>query len=130
MIQRIQTIYLLLIACLMIVLLFVPVSNNISYSWVLSLNAGIVALLSGITIFLYKQRKLQIKLCNVILGLLVLFYVFIFVFNLDLPLNVSIRDLGFSYTALFPFIAIIFDFLAIRGIKKDEKLVRSMDRLR
>ena len=133
MIQRIQTIYLLLIACLMSVVVFVPVAGTLSEigEWCLLGVSAITAILSCIAIFLYKNRKRQIRFCRLITGLLVVFYLVLFLSNLSFPLNLSfLQDYGFQYTVCFPLIALLFGFLAIKGIKKDEKLVRSADRLR
>lgn len=130
MIQRIQTVYLFLIFCLMMVMLFVPATDNISYYWLFFGFSGLIALLTASTIFLFKNRKLQIKSCKLILLLLVLYYVGIFAFVVKFPIQVPITELGFRFTVCFPLIAIILDLLAISGIKRDEKLVRSADRLR
>jgi len=121
MIQRIQTVYLFLVFCLMVTLAFIP----FSFSWMISLDAGIVAGLAIITIFLYKKRNLQIKISYIMLLLLVLAYILYFITNQQLLVFSEIK-----YTFIFPFIAAIFICLAIRGIKKDEKRVRSLDRIR
>ncbi len=39
-------------------------------------------------------------------------------------------DITWKYPVVFPVIALIFNYLAMRGIAKDESLVRSLDRLR
>lgn len=39
-------------------------------------------------------------------------------------------DVSFNIAVVFPLIAIILDYLAIRNIGKDEALVRSIDRIR
>ncbi|MCL1934064.1 MAG: DUF4293 domain-containing protein [Candidatus Azobacteroides sp.] len=125
MIQRIQTVYLFLAFCLMAAVVFVPFSP----SGVILSTSGTVAVLALITIFLYKKRRLQINMCYVMLLLSVLVYAFYFIFDRQ---NLS-RGEFFPHlqsTFVFPFIAIIFLYLAIRGIKKDEKLIRSLDRLR
>ena len=76
MIQRIQTVYLFFVFCLMAATIFFPFAN----SFMVLIDAGIVAVLSLITIFLYKKRKLQIKICYLLLLLLVLIYVLDFIF--------------------------------------------------
>lgn len=133
MIQRIQTVYLFLIFCLMIGILFLPI-NNIPYAWWLSTIGApivmLVAILSGITIFLFKKRKVQIKLCYLIMCFLILCLGIIIFCIVSIPSNYPFKDLEQSYPVIILLIAIILDFLAIRGIKKDEKLVRSANRLR
>ena len=129
MIQRVQTVYLLLIFGLMTSLLFLPIANIDSFAWILFAECSLTALLSLVTIFLYKKRKLQIKFCYGILGLLILSYLIIF-FNFWLPNNTSDAIVAFKVPVVFPFFAIILDILAIRAIRKDESLVRSLNRLR
>ena len=131
MIQRIQSIYLFIVFCLMAILVFVSFYPS-SFSFMSGFNAGYfaaVAISTIITIFLYNKRKLQIKLCYAVMFLLVLIYAINFIFDRQ---NLQIADF-FQYSRLsfiFPFISLILVYLAIRGIKKDEKLVRSLDRLR
>jgi len=129
MIQRIQTVYLLLIFGLMASMLFLPIADIGSFAWVLFAECSLTALLSLVTIFLYKKRKIQIKLCYGILGLLILSYLTIF-FNFWLPNHTSDAVLSFKVPVVFPFFAIVLGVLAIRAIRKDENLVRSLDRLR
>ena len=125
MIQRIQTVYLLLTFCLMAILVYFPFSSSPT----MLISAGVIALLAFITIFLYKKRKLQIKICYLILLLLVVLYVLDYISGRQyLPLTELFRTI--RYTFVFPLVAGIFVYLAIRSIKKDEKLVRSLDRLR
>jgi len=130
MIQRIQTVYLFFAFCLMAILAFIPVSSLNAFSNGFFIGfSSVIALVAIITVFLYKNRRTQIGLCYGMLIALVLFYIFYFIFNRQ---NLSFTELfkQVQYTFVFPFISIIFVYLALRGIKKDEKLVRSLDRLR
>jgi len=125
MIQRIQTVYLFLVFCLMAVLVFIPFSS----SWTVSLVAGIIAVVAVITVFLYKKRGLQIKMGYLLLLLLVLVYALYYIFDRHyVPIADLLQQIRFTF--VFPFVAFVLVYLAIRGIKKDEKLVRSLDRLR
>ena len=125
MIQRIQSVYLFFVFCLMAVLVFIPFSS----SWTVSLVAGIVAVVAVITVFLYKKRGLQIKMGYLLLLLLVLTYAFYYIFDRHyVPIADLLQQIRFTF--VFPFVAFVLVYLAIRGIKKDEKLVRSLDRLR
>jgi hypothetical protein len=133
MIQRIQTIWLLGVAIISSLLIFVPVIGN--YDLLLKAESGWVAVLSIIIIFLYKNRPLQIKLCYVILILLILPYITVFLYILQIWTSPFLGTIGKWKGAIvavlvLPLIAGLFDILAIRAIKKDEKLVRSLDRLR
>ena len=147
MIQRIQTLY-LLVSVLLIGLLFVfPFAEIAKDGAVLIFNlkgillegavieSGIVILVL-ITIILalqvfailnYKKRLLQIQLIKYsMLCLLGLFGMFFFI-----AYSVYTRDqTSFKIGHVFPLIAIILSYLAIRGIRKDEALIRSIDRIR
>ena len=88
---------------------------------------GIILLLHVAAIFLYKKRILQIRflvlsiLLNV--GLFGMFYFFAY-YSFDGA------KISFKIPVVFPIVSIILDYLAIRGIGKDEALIRSMDRIR
>lgn len=157
MLQRIQTVYLLLIVVLSIITLFMPVANLINkadlqsliYSvnykgiflesngvstfissvWGLTAIAAIVPIVSIVTIFLYKNRKLQVRLSffNMVLmaGYYALLTIYIWFACLNLNTDWSLK----IYTA-FPLVNIILNTLAIRAIAKDEALVKSLNRLR
>jgi len=125
MIQRIQTVYLFFVFCLMLILVFFPFSS----SWMALLVTGLVGALAMITVFLYKKRRLQLKISYLILFLLILLYAFYFIFEGQiLSFSEFFRQTG--YTFLIPLVSCVLVYLAIRGIKKDEKLIRSLDRLR
>ena len=89
----------------------------------------IIVGVSFISILLYKKRVLQMRLnsFNIILmiGYLGLNYYYIQNFSKQLEGVVSYQIAG-----IFPFIAAILTYLAIRAIGKDEALIRSMDRIR
>ena len=130
MIQRIQTVWLLLIALLAALLLFLPIAEEqrdilfcgMSYNLVLKILSGLIAGLSLTTLFLYKKRHLQVKLCFGLLFLLLISFIVIFDWSIGIM------------SILIPFIAIplsmVLSALAIRAIRKDEKLVKAADRLR
>ncbi len=80
--------------------------------------------ISTVTIFLFKDRKLQIKLC--LLGLLVSIGILVLYI-------IGMQKLIASTPALWavlPVLNIIGFFMAFRNIRKDEKLVKSLDKLR
>ena len=150
MIQRIQTIYLLVVAVLMIVGMALPVGTLIGpdqsvcefynlyiaqaegakdYApWALFAVLLITAILSVVTIFLFKKRMLQIRLCIFSNVLLLGYYIMLAAFVFMMPT----ADTAFSASSSVcnPFIAIVLNWLAIRAIGKDEMLVRAYDRLR
>jgi peptidoglycan/LPS O-acetylase OafA/YrhL len=138
MIQRIQSIWLLLAAvCAFLTLKFSFYSGNKIVNnqkqfvhltanenmllTILSVAVGIAAL---ILIFLYKDRKMQLRLTIVTMLISIL--------NIVLYFS-AIKNYveGFyDITAVVAFLIPIFLLLAARGIYKDMKLVKSVDRLR
>ena len=142
MIQRIQSIYLLLVAMLSGGLIFVfhlwELAENRVYVLdlftdeailnklvpVLFLGSAILALYS---IFSFKERKKQFVIGRFIM-LINLFLLGILIYlSLNLPGEVtSEKGIGM----FIPVLAILFSVMANKAIKKDEDLVKSVDRLR
>jgi len=81
--------------------------------------------LSLVTIFMYSRRKLQAQMCLLSILLLVLWYVVLAV----LPQRTG-GIMHLEWPAVLPAISIILTFMARKGILADEKLVRSLDRIR
>ncbi len=138
MLQRIQSVWLLLAG----VLSFLTIRFNV-YSGTKELNSAnlfsrlnasenflilVVVIAMGliplITIFLYKNRSLQIKLSLISL---LLFILSAFLFYLQIN---KFSAGNFALTSVFYFLIPVFLILAIRGIYKDQKLIKSVDRLR
>ena len=155
MIQRIQTLYLLLATAMMSLTLFLPlativyggnelvlkafsVSGAEGFGGSLPLYLGallaVTTLLLVVIIFMYKKRLAQIRLCVATIVLLLGSAAFIGLYSYRLCDLLSgmnydkVFTLGFA--SLMPVVAIIPVVLAIRGIARDEALVRSLDRIR
>jgi hypothetical protein len=83
-------------------------------------------------IFSFKSLKRQMKLANVIIylhALVVLFLVSLFAFGKQMfGLEYETTEVSFGFYALF--LSLIFSFLATQGVKKDKKLLDSVDRIR
>ena len=136
MLQRIQTVYLLLSAIVSAGLIFVfhlwTTNENIKLFAIDELlYFGLFlgsALLSVISIFLFKTRKSQFVLgrLNIILNFILLGLFVNQSLNLSGETNVSEKGIGM----LLPIFSIVFLALANKAIKKDEDLVKSVDRLR
>jgi hypothetical protein len=136
MIQRIQTLYLFLAAGISAGLIFVfhlwtnnegvKVFAHYNYTF-LGLFIG-SALLSVISIFMFKKRKFQFILgrLNIILNFILLGIFVTQSLNLSGETNVSEKGIGI----LLPIFSIVCLVLANKAIKKDEDLVKSVDRLR
>lgn len=137
MIQRIQTVYLFLAALSAILFIVIPFGQvktdtgvetwHIYQVMPIMIAAIITALSSLVTIFLFGNRKLQLKfvLLDMFFGI-VLLGLFIY----GVTQHIGIQYYVFGIGAIFPLLIFLFLFLARISINKDEKLVRSMDRLR
>ncbi len=136
MIQRIQTIWLLLAAAASFgslklsfysgkkdTVLFEQLSGSTGGFLLLVLSVA-VALLAVVSIFLFKNRKLQMRLAlaGLLLQLVVLF--------LYIQQTALFIEGNYTLTSVFSFVVPVFFILAVLGIRKDEKLIKSMDRLR
>ena len=153
MIQRIQTIYLLLSAILFSFLIsgvimkfsgglanyqltlsgIKEISESDAVLWIktipLAVSLFLIPVLSIATVFMYKKRKLQTRLCLAIISLIILSVIiggsYIFGFtksaNASLIMNFKLIVLPFS---------LLLTYLAYKAIMKDENLVKSYDRLR
>ena len=84
--------------------------------------------LSACTIFLYKRRPLQARLCTVNIFIMVLWYISMIVVSKQLAPDAS--DFQLNISSCFPAVIAILLFLARKGIVDDEKLVRAADRIR
>ena len=155
MIQRIQTLYLLLATALMSLTLFLPLATiweggnemvvkaffadgEMGFKAPLPIYMGIVltaaTLLPLVTIFLFKKRLVQIRLCVSAIVLLLgsAGFIALYCYRLCDVLSEMFTNLNFTlgFASLMPVVTIIPVVLAIRGIAKDEALVRSLDRIR
>ena len=91
---------------------------------------AIIAIIALVTIFLYRKRILQIRLC-VFNALLILgFYGFFAFLIYSLKGDMEGASVSVKIALSFPLVNLILDYLAIRNIGADEALVRSLDRLR
>lgn len=136
MIQRIQSLWLLLAsACAFASFKFPyysgtnakglsPYELNATENFLLLFTTAILGGLALFTIFLFKKRTLQLRLC--VLGIL-LEAILIFLYYRE----VKTFTLGtYSLTAILHSIIVLAFVLAARAINKDEKLVKDSDRLR
>jgi hypothetical protein len=81
------------------------------------------------TLFLYKKRMLQIRLCGFCLGLLIGITGMPIYLGLNAAKVLS-ASYSFSIALAFPVVSVILVILAMRAIGKDEALVRSLNRIR
>ena len=157
MIQRIQTVW-LLVASLTLFLLFLfpylQYFDNFGTAMVIKVTGiyqgvseGVIqvksfilqtivtvvlALLPLVTIFNYKDRKKQLQICylNIFLVLLLGIWFYVTSSNAVAEVNKTLAIENIGIGALLAPLDIVFLFLAAKGIRNDEKLIKSVDRLR
>lgn len=136
MLQRIQSIWLLLAAACAFLSLKMPFYSGTSedgipsnallgvdnfYIMMLTIAIGVIALIS---IFLYRNRKLQLRLC--VLDIL-LQALLIFLYYKEVS---KYREGTYSLTAILQVLILLFLILATKGIANDNKIIRDSSRLR
>ncbi|MFD0963346.1 DUF4293 domain-containing protein [Pseudofulvibacter geojedonensis] len=136
MIQRIQSIYLLLVAVIAGGLPFVfSLWKNTSDATIYAINQPLIlglfivsAIMSLVSIFMFKNRKSQfvINRLNIILNFILLIVLVYQSLSLSGEAEVSEKGIGM----ILPIVSIVLLVLANKAIKKDEDLVKSVDRLR
>lgn len=149
MIQRIQSVYLLIVAILSVIVISNPVGSfvgtdntiteftNLSLvyqdgaenyePWALFAIQILSAIISLVTIFLYRKRMLQIRLSIFNIILEIGYYATIVTFVYMLKGEATFVP---SWIVCLPFAGIVLNWLAIRAIGKDEMLVRAYEKLR
>ena len=143
MIQRIQTLFLAIAAGLLISMFFVPmvrftgsdttipfVAVAMAKGFTLTTIFQIVcAVLSVVTIFTYKNRIRQIRLCNLNTLILISYQVILAIYFFQRNTKLG-EDALFTVPCIFPICAAILTFIAMRYIARDEALVMASTRLR
>lgn len=151
MIQRVQSVYLLLAAVLMFVFYLFPIATFTTDAFAfefynchithpenleppiallpLAILPFISLLLSLISIFLFKKRKLQLRV-NKLNLLVLLFVVAAVVFYFVRIGNLLGGDVKYGFSGILPLVIVVLVLMANKAIKNDEKLVRAADRIR
>lgn len=178
MIQRIQTIYLLLAACAMALCFMFPTAtinttveslnvqasgelnlvahavpemneqilsgqdivlgqNMFIKTWPMMVLALLIIAISLVAMFLFKNRKVQVRVVSVGFLLSVVYVFLVFLWMVDKWADAALMSIQCGSAAAHyaigtyaPIAAIVLLFLAQRAIKKDEEKVRAADRLR
>lgn len=147
MIQRIQTVYLLIVAGLLIAAMCLPmgyftdtmgehpfkalgmgVNGAFQSTWGLFGILMLSTLVAAATILLFKNRMLQIRMTIFNSLLLVGYYIAFLAFYFALKNDANLFRIGWALC--LPLIAIILNILTIRAIGRDEVMVKAADRLR
>lgn len=152
MIQRVQTLYSLAALVLLLLMSFLPMAKilsidgqilnfcaqgikgpqgqeNVYNSLPLMVLLIISVLLTFMGIFLYKKRILQMRICIFNILLMIGLIVLLIYFLMDVK-NQFTADLVYQLPIVFPLINMILFYLAFRGIRKDEILIKSYNRIR
>ncbi len=147
MIQRIQTIYLLVSVIFLGLLFALPLANIYAddqmYEYTLwgifkeesrvfngvslAICLGLIVLLHLFVMFSYKRRIRQIRILVFTMVLMLGFTGVLVYFGLA---SFEGETAGFKLQVAFPVVAVVTDFLAVRAIGKDETLIRSLNRIR
>lgn len=150
MIQRIQSLYLSLVVIGCICMFFFPIGIYHEYQFsllgakqlvvepmhVLTLNTIpliiitlAVAILALVIILQYKKRAKQYRLSRILIltNILLIIIIFIFADTIEKKLGETTK---YYVSAMIPLVTLLLSFLASRGIRRDEALVKSSDRLR
>ncbi len=151
MIQRIQSVYLLIVTILLVVAICLPTGqfigeNGISYvfkplgitlengelqtTWGLLAILLLSAVVSLCSIFLYRNRMLQIRMTIFSSLLLIGFYIVFAVFWFVMKGKLGAASFQIGWALSLPAVCIILNYLAFRAIYRDEVMVRAADRLR
>lgn len=155
MIQRIQTVYLLVITVLTGLMFALPLASFMGDGQTVSLFAGSIkdadavqivstsyymALLIAMatflpfeTIFLFKRRMVQIRLClvEIVLQVGVLAYLVYYILHIRSSVFAyADHSMSLELSSIFPIVSIILSLLAYRAVVKDEALVNSLNRIR
>lgn len=155
MIQRVQSIYLFLATLAIFALFFFPLAHNVYIGTTaktlkvdgvyedigghlmrttsflaLTIMSIVMGLVPILIMFMYKNRKQQIALCYGFILALIGFSFWMTQTIKQAAEGITFRMDNYGIGVLLPTVAIIFVLLAIRGIKNDEKLIKSAERLR
>ena len=154
MIQRIQTVYLLFSIIAISLMLIFPLAEGFSteghlfvfnFNGLDSINAISeninintipliiliisIILLSIITIFSFKNRLKQLRFV-IFTILLIIGLGFLNWYYLNQFSKLGTENLSVKFPVILPAISAILSYLALKAIRKDEKLVKSADRIR
>ena len=155
MLQRVQSIYLFLAALAIFALFLFPLVHNvyvdnkpttvmvtgtyqdvngqqthIDHFVALTAVTAVAALIPLAIIFLYKNRKQQIALCYSAMLLVIGYSFWIAQASKAVVGDITLQTNNYGIGMLLCPLAIVFLLLAIKGIQRDEKLIKSADRLR
>ena len=151
--QRSQTVYLSLLVITMLLTIVFPfayypiagsgagfsifgISSNefnvdVWFPYYISVGLSVGISLFAITQFKNRKRQLALGKINYLVLLLTLTMLFLDVTSVAEQFKLDTNEIEYNFIGfMLPAISLAFQFLANRGIKKDEELIKSVDRLR
>jgi len=99
-------------------------------TWPLTLFFSLVSLLAFLNIFSYKNRVRQMRLCIFLILISVGMVGMMFYYTWVAGNKFDTSQTLYQWRFIIPPIAIILQYLAFRGIRKDELMVKAYDRIR
>ncbi|MDP3002094.1 MAG: DUF4293 domain-containing protein [Bacteroidales bacterium] len=155
MIQRLQSLYLLLTTLLSLLFLngsflnFINKSGSVikvTFNGIVRDTGGqgfeliekllpvsafiiLIPVFSLVTIFIFKNRKLQLWLASLVI-ILIVGFIFVTIFYSWFVITEYGAEIVPGFKMVIPVLILIFAILAYRGIRKDDRLIKSYDRLR
>ena len=160
MLQRIQTVYLLLVVALIATTLFIPLAmfqqGEASFflfdafsissvqadmstpaesvqafsTWSVAFLLAVISMTALVAVFSFKNRIRQVRMCVFNALLMLAFYGLFFFYVWKVKQQMPDVVLQVKFALALPLVSLILNYLAIRHIGADEALVRSLDRLR
>lgn len=146
MIQRIQSVYLLVAAGIQLLFafgtyftynsltlngcgLYDSAMNQVGGNAKTSILASALAIGGLVAVFLFKKRKLQMRLANICSLLVIAEIASLVLFHIGLE-DAEKDVVSVGYVVFLLPVSMLLFFLAKKSIKKDDDLVRSVDRIR
>ena len=155
MIQRIQSVYLLLTTLLSVLFLkgsylnFIDKSGSvieITFRGIIRDSGGqgfvliekllplsvvfiLIPVLSLVTLFIFKNRNIQLWL-TLSLIMIIIGFIIVSIYYSWFVISEYGAEIVPGFKMIIPFLILVFTVLAYRGIRKDDRLIKSYDRLR
>jgi peptidoglycan/LPS O-acetylase OafA/YrhL len=133
MIQRIQSLYLFLYIIIKCFLLYLStIERNLFHFFIDGFDLYNVLLiflvfLSALTLFSFKKRKIQIKISYLLIMIQLILLILISVTAYKADNSIKFLE---NCQPLLYFLGLLLLLLSIRGIKKDQNIIDSIDRIR
>jgi cytochrome bd-type quinol oxidase subunit 2 len=141
MIQRIQSVWLLLAALLMGLMFRMPIYKGVlatgeekkllvGQNYLLFIVAGVLVVFPLVTLSLFKNRKSQKSLILLSILINLVFIGLIWMEVSDFTTSHTFTSSVYQIASVIPIICVVLLFLAFGAIRKDEKMIREAERLR